>query len=199
VLSTNPLCPSHPPRSTNDWCARAVLQATHVCRRAVIPGFTAAQLYKIVADVPSYKQFVPWVVGSRIVRRESVRVRGGDHTLRSAALHSASPLPFPRHFTALGIRGDTSARARVVRPARGLVPVALLYAVEPPCWLRGLFPPFPCSCGARRGGGCKPCFSGALAVHASPLLLVCSGCSCRAMGYAGLVDGLDGEWPPDVR
>jgi hypothetical protein len=57
------------PLGGNPWCA----QATHVARRAVIPRFSSAQLFQVVADVPSYKEFVPWVVGSRIVRRESVR------------------------------------------------------------------------------------------------------------------------------
>jgi hypothetical protein len=83
----------------NPWCA----QATHVARRAVIPRFSSAQLFQVVADVPSYKEFVPWVVGSRIVRRESVRrkalCRRHDHApgRTGSGSHPSPPPPLTEH------------------------------------------------------------------------------------------------------
>ena len=41
----------------------------HVNKSALVP-FSAEQMYKLVDDVPSYQEFLPWCGGSQEISRE---------------------------------------------------------------------------------------------------------------------------------
>ena len=70
----------------------------------LIPHFTPQQLYAVVADVTAYHEFVPWVVGSHIVRRP--QVRGGRSPVTTSTKQFAwcpllCPLTRRSHVNAL--------------------------------------------------------------------------------------------------
>ncbi len=42
---------------------------THIARHALVP-YTAHEMFALVADIPSYPQFLPWCGGARIQSRD---------------------------------------------------------------------------------------------------------------------------------
>lgn len=42
----------------------------HVKRSAIVP-YSAPEMYRLVADVPSYEKFLPWCGGSRVLEKDA--------------------------------------------------------------------------------------------------------------------------------
>ena len=59
-----------------------------VVERSAIVPFTAAQMYALVNDVPSYPQFLPWCKTSRIVEDIGVTERVASMTVERGVLRS---------------------------------------------------------------------------------------------------------------